>query len=346
MTFTQEIYLILLAIGLSLLVHYLIIDLTHKKGIFLDHFEKVQKAHIHPTPRIGGLGIFLSSMLIIVNKDIGASLMIASIPAFLAGFLEDYSGKVAPLQRLAIMFLSPFLAIILLQSATITHIGNFQIPIAISMAFTALISTAMVNGVNFTDGQNGLAGGTVFISTISMCCLAYLLNDNSLVYICAIIAAGVLSFLIYNYPNGKIFLGDGGAYFCGFIITIIAIIIYNRHQSEVSILMIPTLLIYPLWEVTFSTIRKLFIEKISPLRSDKYHLHQLIYRNQAQGKEYLPTLYILPIQIVISYLTMIWYDNSLILMTIIVSYITIYIIVYYYSKKLDIQRRALAIRKK
>jgi len=346
MTFTQEHYLIILAIGLSLLVQYLIIDLTLKKGIFLDHFDKVQKAHVHPTPRIGGLGIFLGSMLIIINKEIGTSLMIASIPAFLAGFLEDYSGKVEPLQRLAIMFLSPFLAIILLNSTVITTIGGIHIPVLLSMMFTALLSTAMVNGVNFTDGQNGLAGGTVLITCLVMAGLGHILQDESLVYICSIIAAGVLTFLCYNYPKGKIFLGDGGAYFCGFIISIIAIVLYNRHQLEVSVLVIPTLLIYPLWEVVFSTIRKLLLDKISPLRSDKYHLHQLLYRNQAHHKEYLPTIYILPAQIIVSALCLLWYNDSILLSLVIVSYIVAYIVVYYYSRKLDIQRRALAIHKK
>jgi UDP-N-acetylmuramyl pentapeptide phosphotransferase/UDP-N-acetylglucosamine-1-phosphate transferase len=129
---------------------------------------------------------------------------------------------------------------------------------------SVLFIVALVNGVNFTDGQNGLASGTVLVSMVTLMAVAWNLNDLSLVYISLVICASVLAFMIYNFPKGKIFLGDGGAYLLGFMIATLSIVLAQRHQTEVSPFIIPALLIYPLWEVVFSTLRKLFYDRISP----------------------------------------------------------------------------------
>lgn len=342
---TYAFYLFLLAGGLSLLVHYLVIDVTHKKGIFLDNFEKIQKAHTAPIPRIGGLGIFLACMFIINDSQIGIHLMLASIPAFIAGFLEDYSGKVAPLQRLSIMLFSPLLCLILSQSSYIQHIAGIDIPIIIGMSFTVLFSLAMVNGLNFIDGQNGLAAGTIIISQLTILMLGLLVKDYNIVYISGIIIVSTLAFLAFNFPLAKIFLGDGGAYFLGFITSILAIIIYNRHPNTFTIWLIPAIVIYPLWEVTFSTIRKIFFDKISPLQSDKYHLHQLIFRNQGQQKHFMPAILILPAQLMLAVGIITFHDNPWIISSIIVCYIAAYIVIYIYTRNKDIVRRAQMIRK-
>ncbi len=282
---------IVIAFALSLLIHYLVIHLSHQKGIFLDEHDKVQKMHAQPTPRIGGLGIFLSCMFMLNDQRTGGYLMLAAIPAFIAGFLEDYSGKVSPEQRLAIMFLSPVMAIIMIPDSILTQ--WFFTPAAgvLGVIASALLMVGLVNGVNFTDGQNGLASGTVLISLVTLMCIAIGIDDKSVVYVTAIIGASILAFLIYNFPGGKIFLGDGGAYLLGFLLAAISIIVVQRHSREVSAFLIPALMIYPLWEVAFSTLRKLFYDRISPFSSDDFHLHQLLFRNRAQGKGYLPVLF-------------------------------------------------------
>ncbi len=341
-----EILFIIIALGLSIMIHHLVIDLTHRKGIFMDSFEKVQKAHILPTPRIGGLGIFLASMLMALNTPLGSYIMIASIPAFLAGFLEDYSNRVAPTQRLAIMLLAPIIATMIIPESVINHFAGLEITRYIGIPITILFTTALVNGVNFIDGQNGLAGSSVTITFLSITVAAILLQDKDLIYITTIAAVSIIGFLRYNYPKGRIFLGDGGAYFLGFIASIICIIFAQRHFNEIHSLFIIALLIYPLWEVFFSTLRKLLIDNISPFRSDKYHLHQLIFRNQANRNEYLPTVIILPFQILTSVLSVIFMNNGLALLLIIIGYVTFYTSFYYINRKQDILRRANLINKK
>lgn len=329
-------FYILIAFALSLLVHYLVIQLTHRKGIFLDEHEKVQKVHDNPTPRIGGLGIFLSSMFILNDNNIGSYLILASIPAFIAGFLEDYSGKISPEQRLAIICLSPVMAFIMIPDSILTEWGFVHVPAVLGIIASVLFIVALVNGVNFTDGQNGLASGTVLVSMVTLMAVAWNLNDLSLVYISLVICASVLAFMIYNFPKGKIFLGDGGAYLLGFMIATLSIVLAQRHQTEVSPFIIPALLIYPLWEVVFSTLRKLFYDRISPFRSDDYHLHQLLYRNRAGGKGYIPVLFILPAQAITSLFVVLFRNNAMALGLIVLAYLSAYCWIYFQERKRDL----------
>lgn len=328
-------FYILIAFALSLLTHYLVIELTHRKGIFLDEHEKVQKVHESPTPRIGGLGIFLSSMFILNDHLLGGYLILAAIPAFIAGFLEDYSGKISPEQRLAIMCLSPVMAFIMIPGSELTNWGFIQVPAVAGILASIFFIVALVNGVNFTDGQNGLASGTVFISLLTLAVISLGIKDPSLTYICLVMAASVLSFLIYNFPKGKIFLGDGGAYLLGFMIATLSIVTIQKHTAEVSPFLVPALLIYPLWEVIFSTLRKLFMDHISPFRSDDYHLHQLLYRNRAGGKGYLPVLFILPAQAISSFFVVLFRNDGMVLCLVILAYIILYSTVYFSERKRD-----------
>jgi len=328
-------FYLLTAFSLSLLVHYLVIELTHRKGIFLDKYEKVQKVHIKPTPRIGGLGIFLSSMFMLNDTVLGGFLILSAIPAFIAGFLEDYSGKVSPEQRLAIMCLSPIMAFIIIPSSLFTSWGFVVVPAFAGMIASVLFIVALINGVNFTDGQNGLASGTVLISFASLAIIAYQVNDSSILYISLVMCVSVLSFLVYNFPKGKIFLGDGGAYLLGFTVASVSIIMIQKHGASVSPLLLPAILIYPLWEVIFSTLRKLFYDKISPLKSDDYHLHQLIFRNRSQGKGYLPTLFILPLQVIASVFVVLFMDNGAALILIMAAFISAYCFMYIFGRRRD-----------
>lgn len=328
-------FYILIAFALSLLIHYLVIELTHRKGIFLDEHDKVQKVHETPTPRIGGLGIFLSSMFILNDTALGGYFILASIPAFIAGFLEDYSGKISPEQRLAIMCLSPVMAFIMIPNTILTEWPWGHIPVVAGMLASVFFIVALVNGVNFTDGQNGLASGTVLISLVTLAIVAFGLNDSSLLYISLILAVAVLAFLVYNFPRGRIFLGDGGAYLLGFMIATVSIALIQRHVTEVSPLLLPAILIYPLWEVLFSTIRKVIYDRISPFRSDDYHLHQLLFRNRAQGKGYMPVVFILPAQVVTAFFVVLFRNNTSGLFWVIFIYILLYCVVYFYERRLD-----------
>lgn len=336
-------FYLLIAFSLSLLIHYLVIELTHRKGIFLDEHDKVQKVHEMPTPRIGGLGIFLASMFMLNDNELGGYLMLASIPAFLAGFFEDYSGRVSPEQRLAIMCLSPVMAFIMIPGSALTDLSFVTVPAVVGMLLSIVFIIALINGVNFIDGQNGLASGSVLIVLLGFAVIALAEGDPSLLYICLIMAAALAAFLWYNFPAGRIFLGDGGAYFLGFMMATLGIVAIQRHADTLSVALLPALLVYPLWEVVFSTLRKLVFDRISPFRSDDHHLHQLLFRNHAGGRGFIPALLVLPVQGAVTIAVVLFRDNTGLLLFFISLYILLYCLFYTYERRRDTRRVAPGI---
>lgn len=335
---TQYFY-ILIAFSLSLLVNYLVLQVTHKKRIFLDEHDKVQKVHDMPTPRIGGLGIFVSCMFMQNDVSIGGYLILCAIPAFIAGFLEDYSGKVSPSQRLAIMCLSPIMLFIMLPNSIWVNWQFSEVAVVWGIMASVIYIVTLINGVNFTDGQNGLAAGSSWISFAALSALAYLNDDISLFYIGLVISVSIIGFLWYNFPFGKLFLGDGGAYLLGFLQASISLLLLHRHPDQISPLLVLALSIYPLWEVIFSVFRKLLVERISPLKSDNLHLHQILFRNKANGKGHIPSLYILPVQILFSFFMVRYAGSSAMLAVLIAGFVLLYSLVYTFERSAYYKKR-------
>lgn len=320
----------LLAFGIALLVHYLVITMSHKSGLFLDEQEKIQKAHLTPTPRIGGLGIFLAALFIVKEQSLGIYIILASIPAFLSGFIEDYTEKASPAMRLIIMSLAPLMAIMLIPG-NIFQWGPLSMSWFVGGGITILFLLASINGVNFMDGQNGLASGSAGITFAAIAMLAFIYKDVALFYISLTLIAAILGFLIFNYPYARIFLGDSGAYLSGFLMALLAVLFLQRNMA-VAPLTVIVLLIYPLWEVVFSTIRKVLFDRISPLQSDRNHLHQLIYRHYGRGKGYIPALILLPAQAVVSLLACLFSDHNGLLLLLASLFVALYCGVYFYER--------------
>ncbi len=336
----SQYFIIGIAFLFSLLIHLLVIRFTHRSGIFLDEQDKVQKAHIMPTPRIGGLGIFMAALFVFYDREIGGLLVLSAIPAFVAGFVEDYSGKVSPMTRLAIMALSPLMAIVLVQDAGWVYLLGTGVPMVWSLGLMMVFIVAMINGLNFIDGQNGLAAGSALLTLAGLAYLSYTLHDGSLFFIAILLGLSVAAFLLFNFPFGRIFLGDGGAYFLGFLLAVLALLLPLRHPS-LSPLVPLLLVIYPLWEVAFSACRKLFFERISPFASDDDHLHQLVYRNYGLSRPYLPALLLLPVQLLTLLFALLLADRPVLLLLLLPAFAGVYCFAYICQRKKDAARKAI-----
>lgn len=319
----------------SFVLQYLVIDLSLKRGIFIDDHEAdlPQKFHKTPTPRIGGLGIFIGCFFLMSNIEVGLFIMLASVPAFVSGLLEDLFAKISPGRRLIIMAVSAIMAIYLL-SAVVTDFGFFVIPVEIGIFVTLVAILGMINGTNLIDGINGLSSGISLIIFLTYYFISRKLDDANLEFINAICAASIAGFILFNYPKGRIFLGDGGAYFTGFILAVISILIIKYHPGEISPWFAFCCLIHPVWEVMFSFFRKAVFDKESPFKPDSYHIHQFIFIYIVNKNNPLTTLVILPFVIITNLLAIVYYDNSIALAIISFSYITLYTTTYLilYSK--------------
>lgn len=320
----------------SFILQYLVIDLSYKKGLFIDDniSDLPQKFHTAPTPRIGGLGIFLGCFFLMINKEIGLFLMLASVPAFVSGFLEDLFAKISPGRRLIIMLVSAVMAIYLL-GIVVTDFTFFEVPLEIGVIITIVAIIGMINGTNLIDGINGLSSGIAIIIFTTYFFASRLVGDLDLEFISAICVMTLLGFFLFNYPKGKIFLGDGGAYFIGFMLAVVAILLQKNHaeitpenHNIISPWFILCTLIHPVWEVMFSFFRKAVIEKESPFKPDPYHIHQFVFIYLAKKNNPRTTMIILPFVLICNMIALQFHDNHIALVILAFGYIALYTTVY------------------
>jgi UDP-GlcNAc:undecaprenyl-phosphate/decaprenyl-phosphate GlcNAc-1-phosphate transferase len=248
-----------------------------------------QKFHSAPTARIGGLGVmaglFVSGAVLLAIEQSGSSeqfgyLLLASLPAFAGGISEDATKNVGVLTRLLLTMLAAAFGVWLLGAIILRlDVPGFDAllkwaPFAI--AFTMFAVGGVANSINIIDGYNGLAAGHAVIVLAAMAWVSTLVGDPFLFTSALAMIGALLGFLAWNYPKGKIFLGDGGAYLLGFWLAELSVLLVARHP-EVSPWFPMLLLVYPIFETLFSMSRRKFVQGQSPGRPDRMHLHQVIY---------------------------------------------------------------------
>ena len=264
----------------------------HRPGLDKD-FRSVQKNHTHQVARIGGLSIFFSVVLatsisiwrVPAMTHWLVSLLGCSAIAFAGGIVEDYTGKVSPSRRLVLTMLASLVAYFLLDA----RIDRLDLPfdvwpipwVWLTVPVTVVAVAGIANSVNIIDGFNGLASVVTICMLLSLGYVALQVHDMFVLIAALIVAGAAAGFLIWNYPAGLIFLGDGGAYFIGFMLGELALLLVIRNP-QVSTWYAALLLIYPTFETLFSAYRRMFIRGKSPAMPDGIHLHSLIFRRVAQ----------------------------------------------------------------
>lgn len=250
----------------------------------MDSSQGVQKFHVHPTPRVGGVGIYLGLLVAwLLVKDeavrqILKTIALAGIPAFAFGILEDITKEVGVIPRLLATMASG-LAACLMTGLALTRLdvplvdGAFKwLPFA--LLFTSFAIAGVANAVNIIDGFHGLASGTAIIILLALAAIAFAVGDAPLVIANLLVVAVVTGFWLLNYPWGKIFLGDGGAYFAGFAMAWLAVLLLVRNP-QISPWVCLLVFAYPVIEVLYSVGRR-FLQNRSPGAPDGLHLHSLI----------------------------------------------------------------------
>jgi UDP-N-acetylmuramyl pentapeptide phosphotransferase/UDP-N-acetylglucosamine-1-phosphate transferase len=278
----------------SALLTLLVIKHARLYGPALDSdFGGVQKVHSHAVARIGGLPIYLSVMLsagisVVREPVMGqwlAALLVCSFIAFAGGIAEDYTGNVRPSRRLVLTMAAALLGYYLLDAKLDRIDFPFgSLPLTaqwLVLPLTVLAVAGIANAVNIIDGFNGLASVVTICMLVSLAYVALQVGDMFILVAALMVAGATAGFLIWNYPVGLIFLGDGGAYFIGFMLGELALLLVMRNP-EVSTWYAALLLIYPAFETLFSAYRRMFVRGKSPAMPDGIHLHSLIFRRIVQ----------------------------------------------------------------
>ena len=292
---------------LSFFSFFIIQKLSHKifNGLLFDNdFEKPQAFHKNDTPRSGGLACIISFLIFVLLNNLLFSIiyldyLILGAGLFLIGFLDDVKIKFSPKARLILMTAFILISIkifsIEINGIDFIFLNKILSINIIYLFFIALCFLFIINGSNLIDGFNGLlAFQLIIINSI----LLYINIENQFQTISILITAQIiilLIFLLFNFPSAKIFMGDGGAYLFG-TFTALNVIETNNLNPNISSFFYCILLFYLFFEVFFSFFRKL-IQKKSPIKPDREHLHMITYKILTiirPGKDcnYLNTLYI------------------------------------------------------
>ena len=252
-----------------------------------------QRFHAGHVPRLGGAGIFLGTgvawlaagVIDTINvpwslKASGLTLLCLA-PAILGGITEDLTQRVSVRYRLGLTIGSALLVCAVLglslERTGVPLVDGWlrAVPYA-GLVFAAVAIGGLPHAFNIIDGYNGLAGTVAVLVCLAIAHVALQLGDRQLAAMVISLVGATVGFLVWNYPRGKIFAGDGGAYVWGMVIALACVTLVQRHPI-VSPWFPMLLLIYPVWETLFSVYRKLARGQ-SPGMADALHFHQLIFR--------------------------------------------------------------------
>lgn len=277
------------AITLTVLVAYALAQAlvlsAHKHGhLTMDLPGAVQKFHFDPTPRVGGVAIYIAVVLAWLwapgagERKLLTTLVLAGMPALFIGLLEDVTKRVSVTTRLVVTMASGALAV-WMTGVALTRVDMDAVDLMLSiwpiaLLFTAFAVGGVANAVNIIDGFHGLASGTVIISLGGLACIAIGVGDLPLALVAMLVAAAMAGFWLVNFPWGKLFLGDGGAYFSGFALAWLSVELLARNESVspwASVLIVG----YPTIEVLYSVMRRRKV-RLSPGAADRHHLHSLV----------------------------------------------------------------------
>ncbi len=318
---------------ISLLTLFVVIYVSHKYTYFIDCHEenKPQRFHEIPVPRAGGVGIIIALSLVLFIPY-GLQLLPSAILAFMSGIFEDFHNSLSVRLRLILQIIAGGVAVWLTHSV-VTYLGlGIVLPYGLGIFFSVFAIVGMMNAINIIDGFNGLASGVILIILASFSVISYEHNNIELLSVISILAGAVFGFFVLVFPKGKIFLGDGGAYLLGFMVSLIGISLASEY-ADVSPWYILSILIYPVWEVIFSIIRKLSIG-LSPMKPDKYHIHMLIQRNMTNNNP-LTALLLLTFMIPHTILSTFYAHSSMYNIIIVSVFIVCYLLLYLYLFRKD-----------
>ena len=274
----------------------LVIAISKRQGLV--DMPNERKIHSKPISRLGGVAIWSSTILtffaliLMSYYPFGSYLsgiLLGSSLMFLLGFVDDIYQLNAKF-KFVIQFL--IASIVFLLGIQINDLFNpFGDPIhlnyIISYIVTVLWLVGISNAVNFIDGVDGLAGSIITISAVTLGLISTSISPNAISALIAFILTGaVLAFLTYNFNPAKIFMGDSGALFCGFLLATLSIT-GVIEGSSIGIVVPMFILAIPIIDIIFSSTRRI-LKGVSPFKADAEHIHhKLLHAGFSQNKTVL-----------------------------------------------------------
>lgn len=249
-----------------------------------------RKAHAQPTPKGGGVGVVVAFMLgvsVLYGYAAFARLadpyfrgvILAALAIAVVSYLDDlrdwpFVVKLAAQVAAALAAIGSGLYV---QTFNLPRIGTVDIGWLGAVATLVWIIFA-TNAMNFMDGLNGLAAGTGLVACVFLAIIAETQGGLFVYAASVLLAAGLAGFLPFNFPRARIFLGDVGSQFCGFMLAVLGVAAARFDRVDLSFLLVPMLLGGILFDVAFTLCRRLLAgERVT--QPHRGHLYQVAHRS-------------------------------------------------------------------
>ncbi len=265
----------------------LVIAFSEKKGLMDNPDER--KIHTHPIPRLGGVAIWISAILSFValivlsyypHRSLLSGLLVGSSLMFLLGLVDDIYALGAKFKFVIQITIASiaFCLGVKIKSLFIPFVGMVDLHPVLSYLGTIGWIVGISNAVNFIDGVDGLAGSVITISSVTLGLIAVSLSpaDTVSALVAFILAGSMLGFLTYNFHPAKIFMGDSGALFAGFLLASLSIM-YQMKTSDINMYVPLLVLAVPILDITFSSLRRI-LKGTSPFVADAEHIHHKLLK--------------------------------------------------------------------
>ena len=290
----QYLYGFFLALLSSLILLPFLMKYASQLGLVDNPTGSSRKLHKAPMPRSGGLGIIIPTgiaiLVVLPWDDSILSFLFSSLIIVGFGLLDDVI-ELKPTQKLVGQALGVTLAMV--GGMTISNVPFIDnSPAWLSYALTFVFVMAVINGVNFSDGMDGLAAGTTLMALVLIFLLAVEGNDIQVAIIAASICAALVGFLRFNTHPATIFMGDAGSQFLGFSVAWLAITVSQTETSTLTSVMPLLILGIPIMDVL--QVICVRIKKKLPLPGpDREHFHHQIGKLGLPQAGVVATIYLL-----------------------------------------------------
>ena len=256
-----------------------------------------RRMHKVPIPRMGGLAIFAGFLVsVLFFVPLGTefrSILIGALILVVLGIIDDIVA-LKPRTKFAgqiIAALIPALSGVSIHGIVNPFVpGQYSTLGIFSIPFTVIWIVGITNAVNFIDGLDGLACGVSAIATVTMFIIAVLFGETYIALMMAALAGACLGFLPYNMNPAKIFMGDTGSMFLGYILATVSIQGLFKFYAVISFAVPFILLGLPIFDTGFAIVRRL-LKGQSPLQADRGHVHHRLIDLGFDQKQSVAILY-------------------------------------------------------
>lgn len=300
----QKIGMVAAALGVALIVSFIltpVVKVLAQRVGAVDVPKDNRRMHDHPIPRMGGLAIFfgflISALIFVQITPQLRGMMLGAVIIVVLGIFDDiYSLKAG--FKFVVQIVAALIAVCsgniiqILSNPNIFSANPYWDLGLLAYPVTVIWIVAITNAVNLIDGLDGLACGVTTISSMTLLVIALVVGEPQVAFLVAALVGGCLGFLPYNLNPAKIFMGDTGSTFLGFVLAVVSVQGLFKLYTIISFVVPFLMLGLPIFDTAFAFIRRIAHGQ-SPMHADRSHVHHRLIDMGFSQKQAVAVLYVI-----------------------------------------------------